>query len=160
SQTFSWTVAPLALANPGDRSDAEGATVSVQLDVTGASSAVTYSASGLPPGVSLGTTTGLLSGSVGLSAHGNSPHHVTAPAPQGNDSASQPFTWPVPPRVALVNPGSQSSAVGDSVEVQVHASDLAAGTLSYSADGLPYGLYIDPDTGLIAGTISYGTASD
>src|SRR5207244_1987182 len=115
----------------------------------------TYSASGLPAGLSVNAGTGLISGTVGLSAHGSSPYQVTVTASDGhNHSASQTIVWVVTPRVALSNPGSQASANGDTVSLQVHATALAGGTLTYSGSGLPTGLSINSSTGLISGTIT------
>jgi len=54
--------------------------------------------------------------------------------------------------VTVTNPGSQSTAVGTAVSLQVSASDSASGqTLTYSATGLPTGLSISSG-GLISGT--------
>jgi hypothetical protein len=55
--------------------------------------------------------------------------------------------------VTVTNPGTQTSTVGTSVSVQIHATDSASGqTLTYSATGLPAGLSINSSTGLISGT--------
>jgi hypothetical protein len=55
--------------------------------------------------------------------------------------------------VTVTNPGTQTSTVGTSVSVQIHATDSASGqTLAYSATGLPAGLSINGSTGLISGT--------
>jgi subtilase family serine protease len=54
--------------------------------------------------------------------------------------------------VTVTNPGSQSTAVGTAVSLQISASDSASGqTLTYSATGLPTGLSIS-SSGLISGT--------
>jgi subtilase family serine protease len=54
--------------------------------------------------------------------------------------------------VTVTNPGNQSTVVGASVSVSVHASDSASGTtLTYSAAGLPAGLSISSSTGVISG---------
>ena len=44
--------------------------------------------------------------------------------------------------------------MGDSVNLNVSASDSDGGTLSYSADNLPDGLSIDPSSGIISGIIT------
>ncbi|MBW8792578.1 MAG: putative Ig domain-containing protein [Streptomyces sp.] len=56
--------------------------------------------------------------------------------------------------VSVTNPGSQSTATGSSVSLQISASDSAGATLTYSASGLPTGLSISSSTGLISGTAS------
>ncbi|WP_228561744.1 beta-1,3-glucanase family protein [Catenulispora rubra] len=54
--------------------------------------------------------------------------------------------------VTVTNPGNQTTATGGSVNLQIQATDSAAGqTLTYSATGLPAGLSISP-AGLITGT--------
>jgi Putative Ig domain len=55
--------------------------------------------------------------------------------------------------VTVTNPGNQTSTVGTSVSVQIHATDSASGqTLTYSATGLPPGVSVNGSTGLISGT--------
>ncbi|MGE5134460.1 MAG: putative Ig domain-containing protein [Gemmatimonadota bacterium] len=54
--------------------------------------------------------------------------------------------------VTVTNPGSQSGTVGTAVSLQIHATDSAGRTLSYSAAGLPAGLSINAASGLISGT--------
>ena len=51
----------------------------------------------------------------------------------------------------LVNPGSQVSAVGEAVALQLQGTDRYGELISYDASGLPPGLTLTPSTGLIAG---------
>ena len=53
---------------------------------------------------------------------------------------------------AVVNPGTQSGDVGDSVGLQISASDGDGDPLTFSADGLPDGLGIS-DSGYVSGTL-------
>ncbi|HVA59466.1 MAG TPA: putative Ig domain-containing protein [Mycobacteriales bacterium] len=55
-------------------------------------------------------------------------------------------------RVKVTNPGSQTSATGGAVDLQIQASDTNGGALSYTATGLPSGLTIGTATGVISGT--------
>jgi hypothetical protein len=57
-------------------------------------------------------------------------------------------------KVAIISPGSLTTAVGSAVNYQVQAIDTATGSLSYSASGLPAGLSISSSTGVISGTAS------
>src|SRR3990172_2403513 len=59
----------------------------------------------------------------------------------------------------LTNPGDQESLDRDVVSLQVVASDLDGDQLVYSALGLPPGLSIDLQTGLISGTLPNGAAT-
>jgi hypothetical protein len=156
NQSFTWTVVRLAVNNPGDQENQEGTAVSLQLSATDVPGTPTYSAAGLPPGLRL-SSSGLISGTVGLGSFGNSPYQVTVTATDGSYTSSQSFVWTVTPRVALVNPGDQSNAEGDSVSVQVSATS-PGGAMTYTASGLPPGLSISGN-GLIAGTIASGDAS-
>jgi subtilase family serine protease len=54
--------------------------------------------------------------------------------------------------VTVTNPGTQTSTVGTAASLQIHASDSAGQTLTYSASGLPPGLSINSSSGLISGT--------
>ena len=55
--------------------------------------------------------------------------------------------------IALQNPGDITSGVGEPATVQLTASAFS-GVLTYEATGLPFGVGIDSDTGLISGTPS------
>jgi beta-glucosidase len=78
----------------------------------------------------------------------------------GDSSANLPLTGsltlasPVgPDTVSLANPGPQATPLGSTVNLQMSATDSAAGqTLTYTASGLPGGLSINPSTGAITGT--------
>jgi hypothetical protein len=48
----------------------------------------------------------------------------------------------------------QHSLRGDSISLQISATDVDGDTLTFAADGLPAGLSIDASTGLISGTIA------
>jgi Bacterial Ig-like domain (group 3)/Putative Ig domain len=147
-----------AVANPGTQNSAVGDTVSLQVDASGLApgDTWTYSASGLPSGLSINSSTGLITGMITGSAETYSAT-VTASDGQG-DNPSQSFSWNVSV-LSVTNPGTQSNAVGDTVSLPVDDSGLPSGdSWSYSASGLPSGLTINISTGLISGTIT-GSAS-
>jgi putative Ig domain-containing protein len=55
----------------------------------------------------------------------------------------------------VTSPGNQSNTVGDTVSLQIQASDPDGDPIaSYGATGLPTGLSVDTSTGLITGTTS------
>jgi beta-glucosidase len=78
----------------------------------------------------------------------------------GDSSANFPLTGSLtlasavgPDTVTVTSPGNQSTAVGATVNLPLSATDSATGqTLSYTATGLPDGLYLNPSTGDITGT--------
>jgi hypothetical protein len=76
--------------------------------------------------------------------------------PTGSLFQQAPTTTTNAPPV-LTNPGSQGSSLGDVISLPVSASDPDSDPLFFTADGLPFGLAIDADTGLIQGTLGTGS---
>src|SRR5205807_3256487 len=66
----------ISLASPGDQNNKPGASVNLQLIGTGSS--LGYSATNLPPGLSVNTATGWITGTVGSGAAAGSPYFATA----------------------------------------------------------------------------------
>jgi hypothetical protein len=153
----------VTVGNPGPQHSVVGVAVSVP--VSGSDSAgypLTFSASGLPPGVSINSSTGTISGAA--SAAGS--YDVTVQAMDSrNRVGGTSFSWTVdsagvgvsnpgnPVAVGVVNPGNRTGRVGKPFSLQMVAFDNNGGALSYSASGLPPGLAIKPN-GLISGTPS------
>ena len=101
SRTFTWTVsnvnAPPVLVNPGNQSGVLGGTVSLALSASDPDgTALTYSATGLPTGLSINSTTGLITGTLPNAAGSFA---VTATVSDGTLTNSQSFTWTVAAQV-------------------------------------------------------------
>jgi flagellar basal body rod protein FlgB len=165
SQTFAWNVNPtVTLANPGTETNSEGDTVSLALTATdSAGNALQYTATNLPQGISINYVTGVISGTIWNGASLSGPYSATVTATDSVNtsvSVSQTFTWNVNPVVTLANPGSTTSADGDTVYVPLSATDSAGNALTYSAVNLPPGLSVNELTGIISGTISAGADAD
>jgi hypothetical protein len=147
----------VSIISPGSLTNAVGAAVDYQVQAADTcTGTLTYAASGLPTGLSISSSTGVISGTASTAGT----YHVTL---KGTDSTgpsgSATFTWTVgsaaPNTVTVTNPGSQSGKVAAAVSLQIQATDSASGqTLTYSAAGLPAGLSIGSTTGLISGTPS------
>ncbi len=159
SQTFLWTVGQVALTAPSAPTNTEGDSVSLQLQGQSSSGTLAYSASGLPDGLSINPTTGLISGNIAPGAAANGPFPVDVAASNGTVSSSQTFNWTINPVVNLTAPADQSNNEGDNVSLQMSATDTLNNTVAYSADGLPSGLSINSTTGLISGTVASGDSS-
>jgi 6-phosphogluconolactonase len=165
SVTFTWVVANTNRApvvnSPGDQNNREGDTVAVQVTATDPDgNAVTFSASNLPPGLSIDAATGLIAGTLPFTAAGA--YTVTVAASDGALSGSVTFTWIVsdvdrPPLVAAIPP--QAHLEGESVTLPVVATDPDGDPLTFSATNLPPDLSIDVTTGLISGIIARTAAS-
>ena len=141
-----------SLSNPGNQTHDVGQSVALQLqgsDPRG--DPLTYSATGLPPGLLLTQSLGLISGvptTAGV-------YSVVATVNDGALSASQPFTWTIrsaPATLTLTNPGPQTSDQNQAAALQLVANATPGQTLSFSATGLPTGLALTTSTGRIAGT--------
>lgn len=165
SASFTWVVNPstfptVTITNPGPQVSTVNVAVSLQIIATdSAGNAITYTATGLPAGLSINASTGLISGTPAvLRAAAN----VTI---TGTDTAaahsSVTFTWAVvASSVTVTNPGTQHNLTTDAVSLQIVASDSNATlTLSYAAAGLPGGLSIAAGTGLITGTPAVASSS-
>ncbi len=153
----------VTVTSPGNQTSTVGTAASVQISATDtAGGTLSYSATGLPAGLTISATTGLISGKP--TTAGTSTVTVTATDSTG-PSGTTSFTWTVSAAagntVTVTSPGSQTGTVGTAASLQVHATDSAAGqTLTYSAAGLPAGLSISASTGLISGTpTTAGTSS-
>ena len=154
SQSFTWNVSTLSVNNPGTQNGAVGDSVALQMQSGGLPSGDTwiYSATGLPSGLSINTSSGQIDGTITGSANAYSVS-VTASDGQGA-SASQSFTWNVS-TLSVTNPGTQNGAVGDSVALQIQSGGLPSGdSWVYAATGLPSGLSINTSSGQIGGTIT------
>jgi len=57
-----------------------------------------------------------------------------------------------PATALLSSPGDQVAIVGSATELQLYGMDSSGGMVTFSAAGLPPGLYIDSSTGLVWGT--------
>jgi hypothetical protein len=65
STSFAWTVSSFTLDNPGDQTNLEGDPVVIQLGVeSNGNPTLTYSASGLPSGLAINPSTGLIAGTI------------------------------------------------------------------------------------------------
>jgi hypothetical protein len=159
SATYTWNVGTatntVTVTNPGSQTGIVGTAASLQISASDSASGqtLTYSASGLPAGLSISSTTGLISGTP--TTAGSSSATVTATDTTGAKGSAS-FTWTVSTAtgntVTVTNPGNQTGTVGTAVSLQISASDSASGqTLTYSASGLPAGLSIST-AGKISGT--------
>lgn len=150
---------PPVVTDPGAQSDVVGYPVGLAISASDPDGDdLTYSAAGLPPGLSIDPASGYISGTIPSEAIDGSPYTVTVTASDGMASASATFEWAVT-FVGLANPGAQSNLDGDVVSLALQGRS-AAGPLTYRATGLPGGLDINPNTGLISGTLTTAAVSD
>jgi GH25 family lysozyme M1 (1,4-beta-N-acetylmuramidase) len=132
----------VSVLNPGTQRTAEGTQTSLRILATGGT-ALTYSATGLPPGLSINATTGQITGTPTTAGSSN----VTVKAA----TASVSFTWDVPGPLTVTSPGKESTTDGSPVSLQLKATDtVTAPPITFTATGLPPGLSV-ASNGLITG---------
>ena len=144
---------PPALANPGSQASTVGDTITgptlIATDDDG--DAISYSAAGLPTGLSVDPDTGQISGTVTEA----DVFDVTATASDGSAVDEAAFTWTVsePPNQAptLADPGDQVTQIGTPVNLVLSASDPEDDDLTFSGTNLPNGLSVSPG-GIVTGT--------
>ncbi|GIF67993.1 hypothetical protein Ais01nite_60280 [Asanoa ishikariensis] len=120
-----------SVTNPGNQSTAVGASVNLQLQASGGTTPYTWSASGLPAGLSIGSSTGLITGSPTTAGTSNVTVTVRDNAAR---TATATFTWTV------------TSGGGGCTPAQVVGnSSLESGTTPWSSN-----------SGVIGAWSSYG----
>jgi hypothetical protein len=122
------------------------------MQATGGAPPYTWSATGLPSGVTLSATTGRISGTPSTTTRISLSATLTVKDSAGA-SASTPVTGTVAAPIAINNLlfKSQSGTVGKAYQLQLGATGGVT-PYSWSATNLPPGLTIAADTGLISGT--------
>jgi hypothetical protein len=92
NEVCGYSNAPPTLVNPGARTSAVGQAVTLQLQGSDPDAQpLTYSATGLPPGLTVMATTGFISGTATTAGT----YAVTARASDGTLTASQTFSWAI-----------------------------------------------------------------
>ncbi len=172
TQSFRWEVAPKGatvqnvsptLSNPGTQSGVEKVAILpfslVATDANG--DTLTFSASGLPAGLSLNSVSGVVTGTPTKA----DTYSVSVTVSDGTVEVTQYFTWKIDPAgtvqtndpPSLTHPGDKISVVGEAITpLQLLASDPEGDILSFTVGNLPTGLGISP-TGQISGTPAQST---
>lgn len=143
----------ITVTNPGNKLNNSGGNISLQIYATDSASgqSLTYSVTGLPTGLSINSSTGLITG---VATTAKTYTVIVTVTDTTNASGSTTFTWTINSNtITVTNPNSQTIIIGQPVNLQIHATDSASTqTLTYKASGLPAGLSINSSTGLIFGT--------
>ncbi len=124
---------------------------------------LTYTATGLPAGLSIDPATGVITGTLapdasqgGPDGDGVYPVTITATDPDGAERAiTVVYAVRNLPPEATAPIGNVTAVNGGAVDVDAaaHFADPDGDVLTYTATGLPEGLVIDPVTGRIAGNL-------
>jgi beta-glucosidase-like glycosyl hydrolase len=118
--------------------------------ITASNSPTSYSATGLPAGLSVNTTTGLISGTPTTAATSNVT--INAINASGTGSATLVLSITSAPLVpAITSASTANSTAGSAFNYQITASNSPT---SFNASGMPAGLSINTSSGLISGTVN------
>jgi uncharacterized protein (TIGR03437 family) len=129
-----------------------GQTYSVQCTATGGNSPYNYSAAGLPNGVTINSTTGLVNGQPTVLGPFSAIVRIVDSSAPGTRTTSTILSGiVVPPPLIISCPPVGNPVQGRLYNLQCLGSG-GAPPLTWSAAGLPNGLAINPTSGLISGT--------
>ena len=156
---------PLDWIPPGTQVSQEQDYVSLSLAdfLSQPSGSVTYSATNLPPGLSLDPSTGLISGTIPLGANANSPYNTVYTARMGNYTYfSDVANWIVNGSIDL-EPGFDLPVEADEgtrVDMYFYVNNSVDRPVTITVQGMPSWLTFDPNVDDIYGTPPVGSAID
>jgi hypothetical protein len=162
NQTFNLTVSPApvapAITGSNNKSVVNGTGGTFQVTATG-TTPITYSISGAPAGVSLDSSSGIMTIDAAVPA---STYTFTVSADNSVGTANQTFNLtvtPAPVAPAITSSNNKSVVNGTGGTFQVTATGTTP--IVYSISGAPTGVSIDNSSGVITidGTVSVGTYS-
>jgi subtilase family serine protease len=135
----------VTVTNPGQQTATQGKAIKA-LTISASDSAsfpLSYSASGLPPGLSISPSSGIIGGKPAKG--GTFTVTVTATDTDGA-SGSTRFAWVVKAdKLTISNPGRPSGRVGQTVSLRLHATSSTGAAVRFTtATGLPRGLLLTP----------------
>jgi hypothetical protein len=112
-----------------------------------------YAATGLPTGVSINAQTGVISGTPSVA---NYTATVIVQVSDDSGSRSIGFSFSTTPGLSITPVPTQTTDIETAASLQIQTHTIFGGTLTYSATGLPAGLSINSQSGLISGTVTRG----
>src|SRR5580704_10705114 len=149
SATFTWTITNVVVVtNPGTQSGTVGTPVSLPMSATDSDPGITtftWSATGLPTGLSINAGTGTITGTPTTQTGSPFTVHVTA-TDSTTAANTATFTWNIasPNTVTVTNPGTQVSSIGAGaitplVIAHTDTGVVTPGAITCSATGTPAG---------------------
>jgi hypothetical protein len=126
--------------------------------------AVIWSATNLPPGLSIHPTNGSITGTISPQAYLGHPYQATVFANNGTIARGRTITWAVFSGIQFESsnlPDIRSNREGDAISVgPISTTNRFNRPVTLSATGLPTGLVLNPQTRTITGNIAFGAAQN
>ena len=148
------------IVQPDNQSSNDSDAISLPIDVVNPEGfSLIFSAVGLPSGLSINATTGVISGTIGGQASRTQPYDVRITVADGFEQAETTFLWTVIDNTVptIINPGPQGNNEGNRlIQPWIVASDPEGDPLTLRVEGLPDGLHVPPVSnpyGYFTGTI-------
>jgi hypothetical protein len=124
--------------------------VAFSYTITATNNPTSFDATGLPTGLTVNTSTGVISGTPAVATDTGSPYSVIISATNGGGTGSATLILTInPPTPVITSPLTATGQVGVAFSYQITATNNPT---SFNASGLPAGLSVDTSTGLISGT--------
>ena len=151
--TFIWNVwAGPTIVTPPAQVSTQGTAANLSVSYGCSYAPCTFTASGLPAGLTINSSTGLISGTPTASTTTTTSVIVTVTDPSGNAASTSSFSWTVYALPTITSPGTQKSGVNQPISPLTVSSYCGRTPCTFSASGLPTGLSINAGTGTISGT--------
>jgi prepilin-type N-terminal cleavage/methylation domain-containing protein len=153
---FNWTIRqPPALASPGDQLSWTGKPVSLPLTATGGLAPLKWTSTGLPAGLTINASTGLISGTPTTVQLLTTTVTVTDAGTPGR-GVTVSFKWRVLDELKITFPSPQTATI-DLPDTATPTGSGGLAPYTWMATDLPLGLTMDPATGTVSGTPPFGT---
>ena len=152
---------PVFVADLPNRTDAEGASISLSAGATDADgNTLTFEASGLPGGLAINPSTGLISGTIAAGAASASPYAVSVSVREGaTPDAIDTFTWTVttaPPQLVPSGVGvSEGNSGTKTANVTVRLNRPATTTVTVDFTTLDNSAQAPSDYEATSGTLTF-----
>lgn len=149
--------APTFTSDLADRTDTENDTVSLAVTATDPEDdPLSFSATGLPPGIAIDPETGEIDGKLSYAAAAGSPYSVTVSVTDGFAADTDTFTWAVvdlnrKPQLDSINDADTNEGSPWSFQATASDPDLPFGdTLVFTLDTAPAGMQIGASSGTMS----------
>ncbi|RKY16834.1 MAG: hypothetical protein DRP63_04725, partial [Planctomycetota bacterium] len=132
---------------------------SATLTATGGTGSYSWSvvSGNLPPNLALDSSTGLISGDIGANASTNSPYRITVEVTDGQQTVQASLSITVWQELQITTTSLPDGTEGVAYSFGMSATGGDGARYQWSASGLPRGLSIARDTGVISGVPDVGT---